>query len=237
MANQIYEVQPTRDDENLLPEELDGQKRNAPRDIVLKKGQLARFRRASDRLHANDGGYNAASYARFLFRLLCVVLAIFMLRAFIAEPTYVDGQSMTPTLKNNERVLVEKVSLWFSEPKRGDIVIVHYPNRSERFVKRVIAVGGETISIENGYVCIDGKRIDESAYAGDWYGSIERLITCKGSFDGRYTVPNGYLFVMGDNRNDSHDSRAYDVGPIALDQVVGHACFVIWPLSGIRSLD
>ncbi len=205
--------------------------------LDIRGKQLARFSSAADRLHAKDTSYGAAVYIHFLLKLLCIVLAVLMLRLFIVEPTYVDGESMINTLMDHERVLVEKVTYWFDEPKRGDIVIVHFPGRTERFVKRVMAVGGETITIRNGWVYIDGVQIDESAYAGDWYGSIVRLINTKGALNGSYTVPEGYIFVMGDNRNWSHDSRAADVGPIALDQVVGKACAVIWPLDNIHGLD
>lgn len=232
MADKIYEVEPIYDgiDE-------DGERRRLPRnEVVLTKQQLSRFRSASEKLHGNDRAYNRASYAYFFLKLLCLVLALLMIRFFIAEPTYVDGESMVSTLIDNERVFVEKVSYWFTEPKRGDIVIVHFPDRNERFVKRVIAVGGETVSIANGYVEVNGERIDESEYAGDWYGRINILINCEGSVNGSYTVPYGYIFVMGDNRNYSHDSRAADVGPIALDQVIGKAHFVIWPLTSIRDL-
>ena len=197
--------------------------------------QLTRFSDASDRLFSGDKGFSCAVYIHFALKLCCVVLAVLMLRVFIAEPTYVNGESMVSTLMHNERVLVEKVSYWFSEPKRGDIVIVRFPNRSERFVKRVIALGGETITIKDGYVYVDNVQLDESEYAGDWYGRITRLIRTEGSVNGSYTVPEGYIFVMGDNRNVSHDSRAEDVGAIPLEHVIGRACAVIWPIGKIRS--
>ena len=207
--------------------------RSAHKDISGE--QLTRFSDASDRLFSGDKGFSCAVYIHFALKLCCVVLAVLMLRVFIAEPTYVNGESMVSTLMHNERVLVEKVSDWFSEPKRGDIVIVRFPNRSERFVKRVIALGGETITIKDGYVYVDNVRLDESEYAGDWYGRITRLIRTEGSVNGSYTVPEGYIFVMGDNRNVSHDSRAEDVGAIPLEHVIGRACAVIWPIGKIRS--
>lgn len=207
--------------------------RNAHRDISGE--QLARFRDASDSLFFGDRSFSRTVYLHFALKLCCIVLAVLMLRVFIAEPTYVNGESMVSTLMHNERVLVEKVTYWFTEPKRGDIVIVRFPNRTERFVKRVIALGGETITIKNGYVYIDNVQLDETEYAGDWYGRITRLIRTEGSVNGSYTVPEGYIFVMGDNRNVSHDSRAEDVGPIPLEQVIGKACAIIWPISRIGS--
>lgn len=205
---------------------------------VIRGRQLSRFNAACDKLHAKDVSYSIAVYGHFLLRMMCIILAILMFRFFIMEPTYVDGESMMNTLLDRQRVLVEKVSYWFNEPKRGDIVIVHYPNRKGCFVKRVMAVGGETITIRNGWVYIDGIQIDESAYADEsWYGSITNIIRTEGSVNGSFTVPEGYVFVMGDNRNWSHDSRAADVGPIALEQVIGKGCAVIWPLNAVRGLD
>ncbi len=196
--------------------------------------QLSRFEVAADTLFTNDRSFNRNVYIHFAIKLVCVFLAVVFLRAFIIEPTYVSGESMETTLMNHERVLVEKVSYLFSEPQRGDIVIINFPGRTEHFVKRVIALGGETITIKNGYVYIDNVQLDETEYAGDWYGKITRLIRTEGSSNGSYTVPDGYIFVMGDNRNLSHDSRAEDVGPISLDDVIGKACAVVWPLDRIR---
>lgn len=204
------------------------------RSTMLSKQQQKAFKNAADEIMGKDSNYTAAVYLHFAMKLICVVLAVVILRIFVFEPNYVDGESMQTTLMNKERVLVEKVSYWFTEPKRGDIVIVHFPDRSELFVKRIIAVGGETISIKNGFVYINGEQLDESEYAGIWYGNIYRTVHTLGSVNGSYTVPYGYVFVMGDNRNESHDSRAQDVGPIALEEIVGRAVYVIWPLDKIR---
>lgn len=201
---------------------------------TLSKKQQKAFKNAADEIMGRDSRYTTTVYLHFAMKLICVVLAVVILRIFVFEPNYVDGESMQPTLMDRERVFVEKVSYWFNEPKRGDIVIVHFPERSELFVKRIIALGGETIAIRNGFVYINDKQLDESEYAGDWYGNIYRTVHTLGSVDGSYTVPYGCVFVMGDNRNESHDSRAQDVGPIPIEDVVGRAVSVIWPLNRIR---
>ncbi|MCH5278489.1 MAG: signal peptidase I [Christensenellaceae bacterium] len=205
----------------------------------LTKKQRERFGGAAEWLHKCDRSYKITTTAYFILYLMCVVIGAFALRQFFFEPTVVDGESMQNTLMNGERVFVEKVSYWFDEPQRGDIVIVHFPDRTECFVKRIIAFGGETISIKDGYVYIDGQLLDESAYAGDWYGRIrdDMKIKCEGSVNGTYVVPYGHVFVMGDNRNWSHDSRAVDVGAIPLEQVLGKARFVVWPISEARRID
>lgn len=97
------------------------------------------FSDAVDKLHKKDSSYRNISYFRFLLTLLSVIIGALALRSFIVEPTIVDGESMQTTLMDGERVLVEKVSYWFNEPQRGDIVIVRFPNRNECFVKRIIA--------------------------------------------------------------------------------------------------
>lgn len=194
----------------------------------------AKFTAAAERMHRNHPALNRTLTTGFVLVLLAVVIAAFAMRQFLFEPTLVDGESMETTLMNGERVAVSKAAYWFREPQRGDIVIVHYPNRQGRFVKRIIAFGGETITLNNGYVMIDGKKLDESAYAGDWYGNINLYISTHGSVNGVYTVPEGHVFVMGDNRNISHDSRSADVGPIANEQVLGKAFAAVWPLSRFR---
>ena len=190
------------------------------------------FSDAVDKLHKKDSSYRNISYFRFLLTLLSVIIGALALRSFIVEPTIVDGESMQTTLMDGERVLVEKVSYWFNEPQRGDIVIVRFPNRNECFVKRIIAFGGETIEIRDGFVYIDGKMLDETEYAGEWYGKIRPSMRVRsvGSINGVYTVPEGCVFVMGDNRNNSHDSRAEDVNAIPIENVLGKARCRISPL-------
>ena len=195
------------------------------------------FIKQAETLHKKHAEINRTFTLPFFLMLACVVVAAFALRQFIAEPTMVDGPSMQTTLMDTERVLVEKVSYWLHEPRRGDIVIVKYPDRWERFVKRVIALPGETIEIRpDGFVYINDEKLDESAYAGDWYGRVYKKVETVGSVDGKYTVPEGHYFVVGDNRNLSHDSRDDDVGPISAVDVLGRVRAVIWPINKLRSV-
>ncbi len=191
-----------------------------------------RFEASALRMHKNHKQLNRTLTAGFLIVLAAVIVAALAMRQFIFEPTLVEGESMEQYLMNSERVGVSKAAYWFHEPQRGDIVIVHYPNREGRFVKRIIAFGGETVSIKDGYVLINGKPLDESAYAGEWYGHMR----AKFDMQDEYVVPEGYVFVMGDNREVSHDSRSANVGPIAKEQVLGKAFAVIWPLSKLRGI-
>lgn len=195
-----------------------------------------RFNAQADKLHSKDKNYRFSNGLNFVLYLLLVVIGALAIRQFVFEPTVVEGESMQNTLINGERVIVEKVSYWFSEPKRGDIVIVHFPDRGNVcFVKRVIAFAGETIEIKGKDVYINDEKLDESDYA--WFNpKLPPLpLSTKGSVNGRYTVPEGCIFVMGDNRCNSHDSRAADVGPIPLEHVLGKAQVVIWPFDKIRN--
>lgn len=147
----------------------------------------------------------------FILSMLLMVVLALAVRTFIAEPVRVDGNSMVPTLRNNQIMLCQKVSDWFGLPGRGQIVIVRYPGYTKNCVKRVIALPGECFEIKDGKVYIDGALLDESAY---WNDTIYRDYAA-------ITVPEGSVFVMGDNRNGSKDSRAASVGPIPSYRIIG----------------
>lgn len=162
----------------------------------------------------------------FLISLAFLAVIALGIRAFLLEPVRVDGDSMAPTLLNGERMFVEKVSHWFGCPERGDIIICYYPGYTETCVKRVIATAGETVAVRDGKVYIDGAALDESAY---WNGEV------LGDF-GPITVPEGEVFVMGDNRNASKDSRNPSVGTIPFLEIVGRVRAVILPLGSARTV-
>ena len=223
--NQGYEE--NTDPENSRTEGKDGKYPAKLRD---------RFGAAADKLHSKDSNYRFSYGLNFVLCLLLVIIGALAIRQFVFEPTVVEGESMQNTLINGERVIVEKVSYWFNEPKRGDIVIVHFPNRGNVcFVKRIIACAGETIEVHGKDVFINGEKLDEADYA--WFNpaGVPLPLKTEGSVNGKYTVPEGCVFVMGDNRCNSHDSRFADVGPIPVEHVLGKAQIVIWPFSKIRS--
>ncbi|MBO6060863.1 MAG: signal peptidase I [Clostridia bacterium] len=205
-------------------------------------------RQACEKLHAKDSGYRSASNIDLLIFIAGLLVTLLAVRAFIFEPVRVDGESMLNTLQDGERCIVEKVSYWVTSPKSGDIVIVHYPGRgNESFVKRVIATGGQTIELKKEgntkgqaeyYVVVDGERLDDSAYRDTMLfdGVFYSPWLIDGSA-GPYTVPEGYVFVMGDHRTNSHDSRASSVGPIPLSDVVGRVHGVLYPINRIRKVD
>ncbi len=199
-----------------------------PTAVKPEGGELRCLIKAADKLHLRDKGYRRASNRAFVLSLALVAIIAAALRLFLAEPTLVDGGSMTPTLRNGERILVEKITYLFSSPQRGDIVICHYPDYFQYCVKRVIGLAGETVSIQDGYVHINGRPLDEGEYLHQaTYGDMPPV-----------TVPDGHVFVMGDNRakNGSLDSRHRKVGTIPLERVSGRVESVIWPFSQARSV-
>lgn len=157
--------------------------------------------------------------------LIAVVLAFFI-RYFIVELYMVEGPSMRPTLVNGERLVVNKFIYRFKEPEKGEILIFKFPKDPSRdFIKRVIAVAGDTIEIKDGRVYVNGQLLNEPYI-------LERT---RSSYP-LSTVPQGTIFVMGDNRNNSEDSRFADVGFVPLNMIKGKAMMIFWPLDHIKSL-
>lgn len=158
--------------------------------------------------------------------LLIAVALAFFIRHYIVELYMVEGPSMRPTLLNSERLVVNKFIYRFTEPQRGDVLVFRYPSDPSRdFIKRVIAVGGDTIEIKDGRVFVNGELLDEPYI-------LERT---RGSYP-LARVPEGHVFVMGDNRNNSEDSRFRDVGFVPLELIKGKAVLVFWPLDRIKTL-
>jgi signal peptidase I len=146
-----------------------------------------------------------------------VIIAL-VINVFLAQATQVLGQSMEPNLHTQQRVVVEKVTYRFLHgPRRGDIVVLDLPEQPDMLIKRVIGLPGETIELRDGQVYIDGEPLEEP-----W------TINPGGGNYGPLTVPPLHVFVMGDNRGASNDSRAF--GPVSVDDIVGHAWFSYWPL-------
>ena len=158
------------------------------------------------------------SAAREVLQTLLVALILALaIRAFVVESFLVDGVSMEPTLHDGERLLVDKLSYRWHPPRRFDIVVFRYPQDPSRdFIKRVIALPGETVEIQEGKVYVDGRLLDEpylESRGQDFYPPT--------------TVPPGHVFVLGDNRPHSDDSRSGWTVPIR--EIIGRAVLVYWP--------
>ena len=154
------------------------------------------------------------------------VLVAILIRWFIVELYVVDGPSMQPTLQDGERLVVNKFIYHWRNPLRGEVVIFRYPrDHSRDFIKRVIAVGGDTIEIKDGHVFVNDALVNE-----DYIAEKTRTEYPK------QTVPEGTLFVCGDNRRNSLDSRFPDVGFVPLELVKGKAALIFWPVDNFAAL-
>ena len=190
---------------------------------MLSKKELGKFRDAREELHKKDEPYRRAANSDFIIYLLTLMAVAIFIRTFIFEPVQCIGISMYPTLVDGEGMFTEKLTYTVSAPQRDDIIICRYPYHTEKCVKRVIAVPGDRISISDGAIYLNGEKLDESAY---WDGYIEN------SEMPEVTVPERSLFVVGDNRNHSGDSR--HVGFIPYCQVKGKVRAVMTPFSQAR---
>lgn len=152
----------------------------------------------------------------------------FVVRTFIFEPVRVDGQSMLNTLENNEFMIATKFDYLLGDPERFDIVICDYPNTDDGMyrVKRVIGLPGETIELRLGELYVDGGHVEQNFD-----------MTPNETNFGPFTVPENAYFVMGDNRNNSKDSRNPLVGALDRSMIKGHVRAVVFPLGCMRLLD
>ncbi|XTZ19778.1 MAG: signal peptidase I [cyanobacterium endosymbiont of Rhopalodia fuxianensis] len=154
----------------------------------------------------------------------------FGIRAFVAEARYIPSSSMEPTLQVNDRLIIEKVSYHFQEPKRGDVVVFN-PTKAlqekdfrDAFIKRVIGLPGETIEVKTGKVYVDGQAIKE------------KYISEEPNYDyGPVTVPERQYLVLGDNRNNSYDSHYW--GHVPKEKIIGKAFVRFWPFNRLGILN
>jgi signal peptidase I len=197
------------------------------------------------------GGSSVGAFFRELPVLLLVAFVLaFLLRTFVVQVFYIPSQSMEPTLQVNDRMVVEKISYLFREPRRGEIVVFEgeesslpveedassrfirgvgqflgvVPANARDFVKRVIGLPGDTVRIEEGRVFVNDVPLEEP------YVTFDDTKT-----QGPYEVPEGKLFFLGDNRPNSSDSR-YALGYVDMDAVVGRAAVIIWPPEHVEGL-
>jgi signal peptidase I len=155
--------------------------------------------------------------------LIASVVAALMIM-FVIETVSVEGNSMFPTFEHKDRLVIEKIAFHLTKPKVNDIVVFKYPaDTREKFIKRVIALPGDTVKIENSKLYVNGVVREE-------YYLNERMTT---SFFNEVKVPQNTIFVLGDNRNYSKDSRSPDVGFISEKLLVGRAVLKIYPINNI----
>jgi signal peptidase I len=198
----------------------------------------------------NEAGRNMSIMKEILQWVQAIIFAVIvalLLRAFVFEPVYVDGPSMKDTMVTGDRLIVYKLGYVFSPPQRGDIVVLKVkegsfsifpfldnilflkkaiPNLDEiDYIKRVVGVPGDTVDIREGFVYINDEKLDEPYALGN---------TNKYSGESRIKITEGKYFVMGDNRENSRDSR--HIGLIDIENIKGKAVFRMWPLDKIGGI-
>jgi signal peptidase I len=165
-----------------------------------------------------DQSRDDARTVRRVLWFAALIVALLLLRSFVVEPVTVRSDSMEPTLRSGAVLVIDKLTFDFREPRRGDVIITADPRTGESIVKRVVAVAGDSVGIDNGALVVNGAKVVEN-YVDN--GGMQ------GYFFGPDVVPPGHLFVLGDNRANSIDSRTF--GPIAIDDVDGRALVKLWP--------
>lgn len=207
-------------------------------------------------LRSYRGRHRADKKRSFLRELPILIVIAFVtalvLKSYVLQAFYIPSASMEPTLREGDRVIVEKIGYRFGDPERGDVVVFErvleptdlepdspvwedvwtdikalfgFPTGgTQDFIKRVVAVGGESVEGRDGRVFVDGEAIDEP-YLPDGTTTSDFPPT---------EVPEGMIFVMGDNRANSSDSRSF--GPISVDQILGRGVLLVWPPSDFSTL-
>lgn len=159
--------------------------------------------------------------------VFCLLLFI-ICRQFLFVPIVVDGKSMMPTLENNNRVLVSKIT----NIDRFDVVVFHSPVSSDYYIKRVIGLAGDKIEVKEDSLYVNGKKYDEP-----YLKTNKEMLRTDGNLtaDLKETVPEGYLYVMGDNRMKSSDSREF--GFISQEDVIGVAAVGFYPFDRMEMIN
>ncbi len=183
----------------------------------IPRSEHLRRKRAERRKH---GRFKQRDWMQVL--LIAVLLAV-IVRLFVVAPSMVSGPSMQKTMESGDLVMVNKLLYLFRSPQRGEIVVFETPDE-EDLVKRVVALPGETIEAKNQRVYINGKELKEPYLDPN---------TVTADFV-KVKVPPNHVFVMGDNRSNSKDSRS--LGTISYDQIIGRADLIYWPLNHFKFL-
>ncbi len=182
--------------------------------------------------------YNQKSMKSFLTfiwetaKVIIIALVIVIpIRYFVFQPFFVKGQSMDPSFENGDYLIVDEISYLFLSPKRGEVIVFKYPrNPSQRYIKRIIGLPGETIEVKNGKIVVsdkEGSRIlDESGYLSlglQTYGALQ------------IALGKDEYFVLGDNRSASSDSRSW--GALRKENIVGRVFVRAWPVTALAKIE
>jgi len=163
--------------------------------------------------------------------VLIAALIVVPIRYFIFQPFMVQGQSMEPNFRDGDYLIIDEISYRFSEPHRGDIIVFRYPPQpSQRFIKRIVGLPGEIITIKDGKVFIgqgaDVQVLDETDY-------LSHSIDTTGNL--QIVLDKDQYFVLGDNRSGSYDSRRF--GALGSDYIIGRVLLRLWPITALAKIE
>ncbi|MEK7184249.1 MAG: signal peptidase I [Patescibacteria group bacterium] len=165
--------------------------------------------------------------------IVLVLITALLIRSFVAQPFIVEGKSMEPTLSNSEYLIVDKIEYRLHQPKRGDVIVFKAPEAPDQnYIKRIIGLPGETVTIKDASVFVNNKRIDEQYIAGH---TINPASTESPTFFLEQKLGPDEYFVMGDNRDHSSDSRRW--GPLPKENIVGKAQIVLFPIPNLGVIE
>lgn len=160
----------------------------------------------------------------FLQSVTITILLAFLLRFFVIQPFVVEGSSMEPNFHDDQYIIIDKFSYRVREPQRGEVIVFHPPTYPDQnYIKRIIGLPNETVTIQNGEVFINNKQLEE-AYLGNQESASPELLNFE-----PVTLGSDEYFVMGDNRNHSSDSREW--GKLSKANIEGRTWFVAFPVS------
>ena len=189
------------------------------------------YSKENDNGKENEGKFNLVKEILEMVVYFVGIIIIFLLfQHFVGQHIEVKGSSMENTLSNKDHLILEKITYRFKEPKRFEIVVFRPYDKEEEtyYIKRVIGLPGEKIQIKNGEIFINDEVLEDS------YGSD--LIANPGIASSEILLNEGEYFLIGDNRNNSTDSRSSKIGPVKRKAIVGRAWARIWPMKEIEIL-
>lgn len=160
---------------------------------------------------------------------ILAILAALLISCFIISHTRVPTESMLPTIKPGDHLIVNRLPYYYRDPLRGEVIVFEYGK--DHLIKRVIGVPGDQIEIKNDEVYVNGQALDESNYISE---KMKTYLFTGSDIKFPYIVPEGYYFVMGDNRLNSKDSRVF--GPIKREMIIAKAGYRIFPIQSIGTI-
>lgn len=174
--------------------------------------------------------------------IVIATVLVVVIRMFVFAPFIVEGSSMEPNFESGERLIVNKIIYSIRQPKPGEVLVFHVPEENRDFIKRVIATPGDQVRVDGDHIYVNDTLIEEDYIRAAEEAAAQAGHTYNGTGDPMYnfpndrisdgTVPEGTVFVMGDNRSNSKDSRM--IGYISDKEIVGRADVIFWPLNKIK---